>query len=97
MNIEDGKALRAAVAAYLGEAKPQGFPSAAAFRRLPVEIDRHGRIRIGSWVHEPAARALIYHPQPGTRAGYKRVVHLSGTGRDWNVERVSRVEVFWSQ
>ncbi len=95
MSIEDGKALRAAVAAYLGEVMPEGFPSATAFRRLPIEIDRHGRIGIGSWTYEATARTLTDHARPSARAGYSRIVHLSGQGRDWTIERVSRVEVFW--
>lgn len=94
MSLEDGEALRAAVAEYLGEAKPKSFPSAAEFRKLPVEMDRQGRIRIGSWVHDATARTLTDHAQPGQRAGYDRVVHLAGQGRAWKVERVSRVEVF---
>lgn len=94
MSIENGEALRAVVAEYLKKAKPEGFPPAAAFRRLPVEIDCRGQIRIGSWVHEPAARTLTEHARPDQKAGYDRIVHVSGQGREWKAERVSRVEVF---
>ena len=82
------------VTEYLDRTEPEGFPSGDEFRRLSVEIDKQGRVHIGSWVYDVTTHTLTHYMLPDRRVGYDLIIQLLRHGQKWKVERVERIEIF---